>query len=85
MADGMRHRECCVGPMAIMLISWACASTALCLAFLYIVTRPAPRMDEQMALGSEIAVVQELALGLENMKTACASAEGPLASPCRAA
>jgi len=40
-------------PMTILLISWVCASMAFCLALLFVAVRQAPRMEEQMVVGSK--------------------------------
>ena len=39
--------------MIILLISWACASVVICLAFLRVAARQVPRIEEQMAAGCE--------------------------------
>ncbi len=45
--------------MTVLLVTWVCASIALCLAFLSAAARPAPRMDEQMAAEGEPVLRQE--------------------------
>jgi len=72
-------------PMTILLICWACISSVFCMAFLSVAARPAPSMDAQMMPGSETALTQELAVGLQNAKTASLSVEAALPSPCRTA
>ena len=72
-------------PMAILLISWICASTACCLAFLSVAARPAPQMDEQLAAGCEPGLRPEPGVMLEKMKTASSPAEAALPSPCQVA
>ena len=72
-------------PMATLLISWACTSTAFCLAFLRVAARPVPRMDEQMAGGREPASRPEPGVALEKVNTASPPAEAALPSTCQAA
>ena len=73
------------GPMAILLISWVCASTAFCLAFLSVAARRAPRVDEQMAAECEPVLRREPGVVLHKAKPATLSAEAALASPCQVA
>ena len=73
------------GPMTILLICWAGISSVFCLAFLSVAARPVPCMDAQMTPGSETASTQDIAVVLENVKTASLSAEGALPSPCQTA
>jgi hypothetical protein len=72
-------------PMTIVLICWACISSVFCLAFLSVAARPAPSLDAQLMPGSETALTQELAVGLQNAKTASLSAEAALSAPCQTA
>lgn len=72
-------------PMTILLICWACISSVFCLAFLSVAARPAPSMDAQVMPRSAIASTQELAVGLQNAKTASLSTEAALPSPCQTA
>jgi len=66
-------------PMTILLICWAGISSVSCLAFLSVAARPAPRLDEQ------IASPQELAVALQNARTASVSVGNAVPSPCQAA
>jgi hypothetical protein len=66
-------------PMTILLICWAGISSVFCLAFLSVAARPAPRLDEQ------IASPQELAVALQNARTASVSVGNAVPSPCQAA
>jgi len=67
--------------MTILLISWTCASIALCLAFLSVAARQAPRMDEQMAAGCDPVLRRETAVALGNAKTAYPPSWSELPSP----
>ena len=69
------------GPMIILLIGWVCASMILCLAFLRVVARQVPRMDEQMTAGCEPDLRPQRAVVLEKAKTAHAASWSKLPSP----
>jgi hypothetical protein len=51
--------------MTILLISWVCASMALCLVFLSVAARQVPRMDEQLVANGQPALRQETAVVLK--------------------
>ena len=72
-------------PMTILLITWVCASTVICLAFLSVAARPVPSMDVQLAPRSEAALAQERAVGLEDVRAASSRAETALPAACHAA
>ena len=61
-------------PMTILLICWACISSVFCMAFLSVAARRAPSMDAQLMPGLGTALTQELAVGLQNAKTASLAA-----------
>lgn len=71
--------------MAILLISWVTASTALCMAFLCVAARPAPRFEKQMASDCEGAEMQNAGVRLQSVNTASVSAEAALPSRYQAA
>ena len=55
--------------MAILLICWACASIAFCLALFGVAARQPPRMTEQMTAGCEPALRQETGDVSEKVET----------------
>ena len=71
--------------MAILLITWICASTVLCLAFLKVAARPTPRMGVQMESVCAVSSAQEVGVRSKNVKTLSTPAEAALHSPCQAA
>ena len=66
-------------PMTILLICWAGISSVFCLAFLSVAARPAPSLDEQMALPQGLAAV------LQNARTASLSVGDAVPSSCQTA
>jgi hypothetical protein len=72
--------------MAIMLISWVCASVVFCLAFLGAAVRPAPRFDEAMAAGSTGGLQQqEIGVALQDARLVSPGSEGAMPPSCQAA
>ena len=72
--------------MAILLISWVCASTVICVAFLSVASRPVPpRLGEQVAASGQVAFGPERGGRLRATKRAYPLEDSALPSASRAA
>jgi hypothetical protein len=71
--------------MAIVLISWVCISMVICLAFLAAAARPLPRMDEEMAAGSETSSQEGVSAALQKGRLAPQPSQGAIPSHCQLA
>ena len=80
---GTLNAVCC--RVLTMLITWVCASTTFCVAFLYVAAHPAPRLEEESVTGSETAPSPQPGIMPESVIKASPSHEPAISSPCQAA